>query len=570
MNYCTNKIQNFFIPILVIISLESSLAQRNEPGEDQNKEWRTEYFFTEGEKFYLLEDYAKSLESFQKAYDLSPNNPAVNYKLAQISAKAEDNSKALFYINKSITGSPENKYYYLLASELHTRNGDFDSASETYKKMIESIPGTDEYLFELAAIYLYDRKLDLALKTYNQIESKLGVSEESSFQKQKIYLDQNKTDLAIAEMEKLIRTFPDEPSYHARLGEMLLSSNKTEEAIALLKTVINDYPHYSRARLMLSDAYEKNGELELSRQNLMIAFEDPALDSNLKLQILNTYRAGDRGNRDFVIELTETIARAHPENPTIKVVLGDINLEYDNKEVALSYYLEAVEIDPSVFNVWDNILKLEYGLNRIESVIKHSEEAMELFPNQYSPYFFNGVANIRSKNFDEGIYAVNETKKRTSDPGIITQCNLLLGDAYFELKEYQKSDQFFETVIASDPDNNSALNNYSYYLSLRKANLNRAKELSSRLIANNPDNPTYLDTHAWVLFQKEEYEEARKIIEKAIRSPNANAIHFEHYGDILFKLGKEAEAVEQWKQAKKLNSNSELIDKKIADRKLYN
>jgi hypothetical protein len=43
----------------------------------------------------------------------------------------------------------------------------------------------------------------------------------------------------------------------------------------------------------------------------------------------------------------------------------------------------------------------------------------------------------------------------------------------------------------------------------------------------------------------------------------------EHYGDILFKLGEVDKAVSYWQKAKALGSDSELIGKKIADRKIY-
>ena len=195
---------------------------------------------------------------------------------------------------------------------------------------------------------------------------------------------------------------------------------------------------------------------------------------------------------------------------------------------------------------------------------------MELFPNQYSPFYFNGIANNRMRNYEAAIYSLNETKKRIRDPNITKHCNLQIGDAYNALGEYKKSDQYFEMALAVDPNYEFALNNYSYYLSLRKENLTRAKELASRLVDNHPENPAYLDTYAWVLFQMKEYNEAQKVMERAIKTSNANAVHYEHYGDILFMLGKVDEAVEQWKHAKSLNSNSKLIDKKIAERKIFN
>ena len=136
-------------------------------------------------------------------------------------------------------------------------------------------------------------------------------------------------------------------------------------------------------------------------------------------------------------------------------------------------------------------------------------------------------------------------------------------------KLYEKSDKAYDEALLLNPNNFGALNNYSYYLAVRKANLEKAEKMSAQLTKSNPENPTFLDTHAWVLYAREKFKEAKKVIERAISTGNANATHFEHYGDILFKLGDVNGAVQQWEKARGMNANSEVLNKKIANRKMY-
>ena len=96
----------------------------------------------------------------------------------------------------------------------------------------------------------------------------------------------------------------------------------------------------------------------------------------------------------------------------------------------------------------------------------------------------------------------------------------------------------------------------------------KAEKMSAQLVKNNPKNTAYLDTHAWVLFMREKYKEARKYMEKAIEFGDVSATHYEHYGDILFQLGNIDEAVKQWQKAKSMDQGNELIDKKIANKRL--
>ena len=106
-------------------------------------------------------------------------------------------------------------------------------------------------------------------------------------------------------------------------------------------------------------------------------------------------------------------------------------------------------------------------------------------------------------------------------------------------------------------------------MSLRKEKLDLAKKMSGKLVSISPDNSTYLDTYAWVLYMRGEYKEAKVYIEKALEGTDISGTIIEHYGDILFKLGDIDSAVKQWQKAKGMDESSELIDKKIANRKLY-
>jgi Tfp pilus assembly protein PilF len=67
-----------------------------------------------------------------------------------------------------------------------------------------------------------------------------------------------------------------------------------------------------------------------------------------------------------------------------------------------------------------------------------------------------------------------------------------------------------------NPDNIPVLNNYAYYLSLEQTDLDKAEEMSYRTIKAEPNNATYLDTYAWILFQLGQYNDALFYIRQAI------------------------------------------------------
>ena len=133
-----------------------------------------------------------------------------------------------------------------------------------------------------------------------------------------------------------------------------------------------------------------------------------------------------------------------------------------------------------------------------------------------------------------------------------------------------ESDKAFESSIEIVADNPYTLNNYAYYLSVRNEKLDRAAEMSLQSIRIVPDNPSFEDTYGWILYQQKKYTEAEKWINNSLRNGgDKSGVVNEHYGDVLYQLGDKEKAVEYWKKAKQLGEASDLIDKKINDKMLY-
>ena len=184
-------------------------------------------------------------------------------------------------------------------------------------------------------------------------------------------------------------------------------------------------------------------------------------------------------------------------------------------------------------------------------------------------WFYNGTAHLIKKNNAKAVKSLEYGKKLAADNAELqNQFNMQLGDTYQSMKEYAKSEAAYESVLALDPNNAHVLNNYSYYLSLRNTNLEKAKNMADRLVKQNPKDATYLDTYAWVLYKLKDYQGAKKHLEAAV-ALKKDADILEHYGDVLYQLGDKDEAVQQWLKAKQAGAGSEFIDRKIKEKKLY-
>lgn len=541
-----------------------------------------EFFFTEAQKYFILEDFAKALVYFQRVADLNPTNPTVHYKIAEILAKAtkeEDMINASKSIELALKYERKNKYFYLLASNIYAGLGQFGKATDALETMLSEVKGTENYLYELAALYLYDKKEDEALKVYDRAENVMGVDEVSSLQKQRIYLDRGNVDKAIAEGEKLIQAFPDEERYLLGFAETLSRYGQTPKAIGYVENFIKDHPDAGSSKMMLAGFYRDNGQEQKSRDYVLQVFDDSSVDASSKVLMMGIYvntlsankskNITDQALESFSLQLFQKLEMNHASNPNVHLVGGDLFMTIEKNKEALDQYLKAIKSGSTNFDAWQNLMYLESEANQLDSLIRHSEEALELFPNQAMAYYFNGYAHLQKKKYREGTYALEQAKKLSANnPAFVSDLNSMLGDAYQGLKEFAKSNAAYEEALAFNPDNDIVLNNYSYYLALRKESLDKADKMSAQLIKLFPNNQSYIDTRAWVLYAQEKYKEARKVIEKAIQSEQASPTHFEHYGDILFQLGDVDQAVKQWQKAKQTGGDNIALDKKINNRKL--
>ncbi|PZR37251.1 MAG: hypothetical protein DI538_12870 [Azospira oryzae] len=577
----------FFALALFIISSVSSYAQnkKRRAGEVRSEPRlrEAEFFFTEAEKYFILEDYTKALLYYQRTAELNPENGTVHYKIAEVlsrGAKQDDLIRASISIETALRLEKKNKYFYLLASNIYNSLTQFGKSVQVLETMMKEIPNTEDYLYELAAIYQYDRQPDEALKVYNKAESILGINEVSSLNKQRIYLEQGKTEEAIREGEKLMEAFPDEERLVLGFAETLSQNGQAAKAIPYVEKYLKENPDAGSAKMLLAGLYRDTRQEDKARQYILSVFDDPSVEVSSKVLMLGVYstqlsdqlskKVSDPSLESFTLSLFEKLKKTNPNDANVHLVGGDLYLAMKKNNEARAEYLKSIRLGSTSFEVWQNLLYLESQTNELDSLIKHSEEGLELFPNQGMLYYFNGYANLRKKHYREAATSLEQAKKlSSSNTNLLQEINSMLGETYNGTREYAKSDKAYDDALLINPYNDLILNNYSYYLALRKENLEKAEKMAAQIIKNNPDNPSYLDTYAWVLFMREKYKEAKKVMEKAINGGQVSATHFEHYGDILFQLGDIDGAVKQWQKAKGMSSDHELIDKKIANRRLY-
>ena len=126
--------------------------------------------------------------------------------------------------------------------------------------------------------------------------------------------------------------------------------------------------------------------------------------------------------------------------------------------------------------------------------------------------------------------------------------------AFDHFKEYAQSEVMLNRVIKSNPNDAEALNFLGYTYAVQGIKLNKAKALIQRALSQKPNDGYYLDSLAWAYFKSGDYDKAAGAQSKALKQVPDDAVMHEHYGDIMWKNGKQAAARKAWQKAIELKS----------------
>ncbi|MFM2286071.1 MAG: hypothetical protein RLZZ543_1568 [Bacteroidota bacterium] len=531
-----------------------------------------EYVFFDAEREKLLGNFSSAQTKFQQALRINPRAAAAHFELSQVYLQTGNKDLAELSGKNAVRFDENNKWYKLALADIYARADKYNEVVPLMEQLHKKEPNNEEYLYGLGTALAQTGKFDEAAKVYDKLEAIVGINEEVILQKKNLYMRLGKTDKAIAEIQRLMKAFPDEVGYRGFLAEIYEATKQPEKALAEYTEILRLDPDNPSVRFSLAEYYRAQGDKEKSYQELKKAFANPQSSMELKIQVLSSYFEITTQYPELkyqAMELCRELIAAHPEDPQAHAVYGDFLLREEKLPEAREQYMMVLLADKGKFNVWNQILLIDSELKNYQSMFDLSKEAMELFPYQPTLFLYNGIAAIQLKQYDKAIEALKGGADVTvGNAALSAQFYASMGDSYQSLLKFPESNEAYDKALKYDGANTYVLNNYAYYLSLRKENMAKAKELAAKCNELQPNNSNFQDTYAWVFFQSGEYENAAVWIDKAIENGGIRSgTIMEHKGDILIKQGKESDALDFWRRAKELGGTSDKIDQKIAQKK---
>ena len=559
--------------LLGTLVFSCSLFARSPRADAKNKKTlpraeQASLFYLEGIKSNVLEgDSARAKAWFKKVLEIDSTHSPSLYELASLTA-LDQPEEALQYSLKANAIDTTNTWYKMQLGRLLIATQRYDSALTLYDQLIRMNPN-DPDNYRLKAL-LYDQlgQPEKALEVLETAENRFGIIELLASHKLQLLLNTQQFDRAMAEARMLVETFPYNEDNYVVLAELYAMMNMNNLAQENYDKALSINPNSMRALASLNDFYKRQNDNVrfLETASKLFRLKEFPLETKLKFyEELFQNPSFVRNNFIQMGELVRTLAITYPEDLRTLDLYARYLIAGGSIEQALQLYKSHVTDSIPQKQIFNDIIGMEAYLKRADSVDKYTTIALERFPEDAELRLQKAsVTAYMMEKPQEAIPLFEEALKYAKTDSLRSVIYGAIGDNYHTLGDDRKCFKAYDKGMKLDTTNVSIYNNYSYFLSLRNERLDKALEWAQKAVRLDPNNPTFLDTYAWVLYQLERYEEARIPMRQAISLDSDNNKElFVHYGDILYKLGDRYMASYYWKKALENGYDAQEIENRL-------
>ncbi len=347
-----------------------------------------------------------------------------------------------------------------------------------------------------------------------------------------------KVNEGVSRMEKAVALDSSNTWYRHRLAQLYGATKSYEKALAQYERLEKERPKDPYLADEIGEIYLRAGHYDKYYPIAKSYVTGEGLDEEDKLKYLSGLlkdfsREEVKAMRPWLDSLYVNLDKSHPGSPA----------PMDN---------------------WCQILA---WLGDWEQLDVYAAEAVSRFQQDTTLCYYGTAAKYFRKDY-KGSAALLEkliTLQKGDRKKVLSHYSWL-GEIYFKGEMWQKCFDTYDKALRLDPDNILILNNYAYFLSLRKRNLKKALQMSRKTVEAEPDNATYLDTCGWILYLLGRLEEAKAQFNHAkLYGGNDNAVILDHYATVLYDLGEYRLAHSYWTKALTKNENQEVegLEEKI-------
>lgn len=613
----------FFLSVLAAVIGIGLWAKGPDPlgkeAEAARERLKAAYIYVEAANAFTEERYDDYYMLLRRARTLAPDDPFIAGEIAEMDmlsplTDSVGGRRAYADLRRRFLAAPSDLRLAGVYARAAQDAGNIDDLVEVWAILDSLRPERSDVSLNLASILVVkalrgdSAAYPRALAIYDRLLAGLPGDVGITSQKIRAYSAFRDTSAIITELNKLIASAPDNVEVNLYAGDTYSAFNMADSAMKYLDRALELEPESGRVFITRAGFFEKNGNEEAFDREVFNALAASDLDFDPKFELLLQYVRGlfsDAANRPRIDAMFEQLLELNPGEARLHALYGAYEETQHNTPAALEQYSYSLDLDPMQSEIWMGYLRLLSLQEETDKVLEESRRAARLFPDEITyPLAAAGMLIYKERPADALALLDSVSPSALADPIQGSRYHATRGDLLENLGKRDSAYAEYTRAIELNPRNAMAMNNMSYFMALDSVNLDLARTYASMAVSEEPTNPTYLDTYAWVEFRRRDFPEAKRLIDLALKAYEINdstvevaadtaAIYtgevlpaeevieeaveeimepsgeiYDHAGDIYFWNGLHREAVEFWEKAAVLLPEDKIIKKK-AKHKTY-
>lgn len=566
--------------LLVFLCAAGMSAQTGKTLSDEVRQ-KADIFYYDAVRARLSGKHPEAYQLYTHVLDIDPEHVGANYDLSSYYHLQGNDSLARHSLQSASEADPDNYWVKQALVQLLVSQDKTEEAVTALEEMGASYPDNSEILFMLEEMYQKTGNYQKVIETLDRIELLEGKNEEISTEKYRTYIRMQDEEKAFSAMRQLADEYPNDMRYKVLIGDLYMDAGNYDQAIEEYRKLQKEDPTNVNLLLSLARYYETTHQDSLYQENLMNIVTSESLPEESRLRIMQGLAAQNLfqsavNDTTKMMALFDQILQKSQENNAMSELYARYLISSNADKARIKPVLhQMLETDPEADIARNQLLGYAIEADDDDEVARLCNTAVEYGSKNPVYYYYLGVVNVRKNRFNNAIESIRKglgKLEEDSSIDMIVNMYAILGDCYHKTGRNTQAFECYDSCLLYKPNEALVLNNYAYYLSLEKRNLDKAEQMSAKAIELVKKNPTYIDTYAWVLFQQGKYAEAKVYIDEVLTLvgdslTKDDATLLEHTGDIYFKCGYKQKALDYWNRARQLGGGSALLERKIKKKK---
>lgn len=510
---------------------------------------KSRYYYYEGQRQELSDNLDAAFECYKRAVELNSENAEANFALGNIRMMVRNEEmqseqsaiESMGMMRKFVDRYPadfdEGLMYGYMAGYVDTTG----ESIRVLERLREQYPNRSTLLIYLSQAYQTRGDVAKAVEMMSLYEKNEGMSAPVSMHKISLLLEGKDTVGALQEADKLLAVNPEDYSYLILKGNLYDVINMADSAEQMYLEAERKAPEASGPKLALMESYRNRGDSTGYDNKVYEVLLTEDMQPEEKVGLLAQYLQkliDDKSDTRRGDTLFNVLESQYPHESELLTLSGRYKWAKHDTIGAIDAMSYALDLNPESQENWQTLVYYQANAGRVADALQTLDREEERTGLTEGMKLYKGVLLSDQKRYEEALTlyrkmindidsGLNTGKRQTlrdlrrdisvDELNTLSMLYQMMGDCTHAMGDTTLSFDYFETALEFNPDNTVAANNYAYFIALSGGDLDKAQQLSESSLRNDEsNNPTNLDTLAWIYYLKGNYMKAYELQTKVM------------------------------------------------------